>query len=172
MLREEFCGSIDSNRLRLGAIKFVEPVVVFGWAEVPCIDTSRCPRLSSFRIFPDNCFGSWGGHGPFIKIVGSVELCVRGFRGIVSGGAEEVQRILCLFCEVIPELQWKILVRCAESTDEVGFKCLDCLFCRADAVVIWFDELPFAVFFVQVFLEGCYCLIVSSVQLRFETFLF
>jgi hypothetical protein len=32
--------------------------------------------------------------------------------------------------------------------------------------------LPFAVFFVKVFLEGCYCLIVCDVQLRFETFFF
>ena len=76
VLGKELCGTIDAYGLGFRTIKFIEAVVVLGWAKVPCVNASWCPGLSSGGVFPDDGFSSWWRHQPFIEIVLAVKLFV------------------------------------------------------------------------------------------------
>jgi len=70
-----------------------------------------------------------------------VELLICRDGEVEARSSENVAGDLCLFGEVVPQLEGEVRIGCAETTDEVILKCLNGTLCRVCSVIVGFDEL-------------------------------
>ena len=70
---EKFDGVRNSRGSSAGDVYFVAPIVVRGVADIPAVNTMRCPRASDAGLFVDDYFCSEWGQGCSIKVEGAIE---------------------------------------------------------------------------------------------------
>ncbi len=80
-------------------------VVVHWWAQVPSINTLRCPRSSGIAIFVHNCFASQRGKGILVPTIRSVECFVRWDSWVDLWSSHQIKCVLDLGHDFVPQLQ-------------------------------------------------------------------
>ena len=94
----------------------------------------------------------------------AVQLVIRRLGRVDARWAQNIQRDDGLLSELVPKLQREIDIRCAQATDEVVFERLDRPLGGVDAVIGWFNKLPFAVLLFEVRFERRGGLVVGYVE--------
>ena len=139
-------------------------------AEVPTVDTPRCPRASRVSVFIDDCFAPQGGKGIPVPVIRSIHGFICRHSGVDPGFAHQVETRLDLRCEFVPQLDGKVHVCCGQGRNECILKCLDGPFGHVHTMIVWFEELQVAIILRKESLDVFCGLIIHDVELRLESF--
>ncbi len=97
-----------------------------------------CPHLCTLLLLLE------GVQGVTIPIVRPLECFVRWYVRVDPGSLKEVGGVLHLWCKLVPQLDQKVNVHCAQVANEMIFEHLDGVFSCVDLMVAWLNELKMA----------------------------
>lgn len=112
----------------------IAAIGVHRWADVPAIKAMGGPGLAGRRFFVGNDTAAWGSEGCAVVVKLATYLCMGGELGVEAGCSHHVQCDLGLWNELVPKVDWEILISAAESGDEVVLECADGSFGRVTTV--------------------------------------
>ena len=153
-----------------GDVEITAAGMVFRRATIPGIDSVGPPRRAceGGRVY-DGASAGWG-HWVGVPIVFfTMELLVCGDIWVNAGAPEKIACDNGLVSEVVPQLEGKGWICCAEATNEVVFKSLYSTFGCIHSVIVGFNQLNCSSFVVHEGPDGGCCLIVCNVKPRSVT---
>ncbi len=141
VLWEKFCGTQDLICSSLRNVVQVTSVVVHWWAQVPSIHTLQCPWSFGVAIFVENCFASQWGKGILVSIIGSIECFVRWDSQVDPCSSYQIECVLDLVRDFVPQLQWKVTIGWGKRSNEGIIEGLYNSLCSIHSMVVRFNKL-------------------------------
>ncbi len=122
-------------------------IMVFGLPKVPSVNSSLCPWSVSLAILVDNGLAPKWDQGVSVPIVWPVQHFICQLRWINTQGVQEIEGILNLWCQSIPQLEWKVAVCCSQCCNKSIFESLDHALSSVYAMVVGLHQLQLAIIF-------------------------
>ncbi len=100
-----------------------------------------------------------------VVVVGTPEVCIRGYSGAHAGGVEEIESVFSLWEKLPTEMKWEILVGATENGDKVGIEGLNPFLGNVASVIVWGNKLVGHLIRLDCRLEVIRALVVQDMML-------